>query len=198
MIGALLYAYKGFSKFENIVLNIAGAMVTAVALFPMRWSCNEESGSWHSLLSHVHGTSAILFFVCLAVVCVSCADKTLCLMPIGLPDRHKIIARYKRWYRVIGFAMVASPLIALILNTIYSLPSKELAAEAKKISEFVFIAELLGVIAFSVYWLVKTLELRQSSVEKDALEGRLSIDTSTRHHRAGHEVPLTLIPAPPK
>ncbi len=42
-LGALLYLYKGFSRDENYVLNLAGAFAVGVAIIPMEWQCERRN-----------------------------------------------------------------------------------------------------------------------------------------------------------
>ena len=60
-----LYAYKGFSSLENVLLNLAGVFAVGVALFPCDCPGTEASGKFSA-----HGLFAVLFFLCIAVVCV--------------------------------------------------------------------------------------------------------------------------------
>lgn len=74
-IGAFLYLYKGFSQEENIALNLAGIFAVGVALVPMPWDC----GAGCPRIS-AHGIFAILFFICIAYVCLARAMDTLPLL----------------------------------------------------------------------------------------------------------------------
>lgn len=58
---ACLYLYKGFSNKENIALNLAGIFAVLVAFLPTAVS-KETIG----IVSKLHGTSAVLFFACIA------------------------------------------------------------------------------------------------------------------------------------
>jgi hypothetical protein len=158
IIGAVMFLMKGFSVWEDGALNVAGVMAICVALFPMPWA------QFHSGWT-MHGFSAMTFFVCIAFVCAFCSDKTLKYMPT-IPDRDKVIASYKRWYRLLAIVMVLSPFIAWVFNTISLQNSLH------------FWDEAIGILAFGVYWLKKTSELGRSDIERRALSGQIELDPS--------------------
>src|SRR6185436_4551827 len=54
-VGALLFAYQGYSEFEDWALNFAGIFALGIAVFPMKWP--ESTDSSFSL----HGAFAISF-----------------------------------------------------------------------------------------------------------------------------------------
>ncbi|MGP8157693.1 MAG: hypothetical protein ACLQMT_12620 [Candidatus Acidiferrales bacterium] len=161
VVGVCLYLIKGFSKWENIFLTIAGILAVCVAIFPMPWTDGEVTGF------PKHYVSAVAFFILVAFVCVFCSDKTLNCMPNNIPNREKVIARYRRRYLVLAMSMVLSPVAAYAFN------------EFTRQNRLVFWAEAFGVWAFGIYWLVKTKELSLSDVERRALKGEVDMDIST-------------------
>lgn len=136
-VGALLICYKGYTVWEDWALNLAGACVTGVALFHM--NCPTARGLWDGSL---HGGCAIAFFVLIAYVAVFRAADTLPVIGDARVER-----RYRLLYRVLGVAMVLSPLGAWVW-------ARVIDPEA-----YVFFAEAAGVVAFSAYWIVKTVEV---------------------------------------
>lgn len=72
-VGAILFVYKGYSWKEDWALNFAGAMAASIALNPTPWDCAKHRLTFH-------GTSAILFFIAIAYVCIFRADDTLVLV----------------------------------------------------------------------------------------------------------------------
>jgi hypothetical membrane protein len=159
-MGVCLYLIKGFSKWENILLTIAGILAVCVAIFPMPWTAGQVSGF------PKHYVSAVTFFILIAFVCMFCSDKTLKHMPT-IPNREKVIARYRLWYRVLAVSMVLSPIAAYAFN--------EFTAQ----DSLAFWAEAFGIWAFGIYWLVKTKELSLSDIERRALNGEVDMDIST-------------------
>ena len=160
-IGAAMFFIKGFSKWEDWALNVAGVTAPCVALFPMAWPCDTGHFTYHSF----HYPSAITFFVCIGFTCVFCSEKTLKEMPTHLPNRKELIAFYRRWYRFLGAVMIVAPVLAWAL--------------AHNSSHAAFYLEAAGIAAFGTYWLFKTWELWKSDVEGRAFRGELQMDTRT-------------------
>ncbi|MBI2425331.1 MAG: hypothetical protein HYV27_21070 [Candidatus Hydrogenedentes bacterium] len=144
-IGAFLYLYKGFSAQENIALNLAAIFAIGVAYFPMEWNCGGNCQSFSA-----HGTSAILFFLCLAYVAWFRAGDTL--------DNHKsqeYKETYRKLYRFTALLMVASPVTAAVLLLVLQLER----------NKYVFVLEAIAIWAFALYWAIKTTEMRKSNLE---------------------------------
>ncbi|MGB0064379.1 MAG: hypothetical protein WBP85_08020 [Terracidiphilus sp.] len=151
-IGGAMLLMRGFSVWEDLALNIAGVTAPCVALFPMSWI--GQSGF------NPHMTFAVIFFLSVGFTAVFCSEKTLKEIPPQTPNREKLIAFFRLWYRVLGFLMVALPLFAHLV-----------------LAQFVartFMVEAAGVWAFGSYWLFKTFELKRSDIEIRALTGQLN------------------------
>ena len=159
-VGVCLYLYKGYTRFENYALNLAGVFAVCIALFPMRWNCAPSCSSFSP-----HGMFAVLFFLVIAYVCVFRASDTLSLMS----DAVKA-TRYKRTYRALGIGMIASPVAAVILTS-----GLQIATELRPT---VFLIEAGGVLVFATYWLVKSREVFQTNSERSAIEGKLRMNPS--------------------
>lgn len=153
-IGAFLYLYKGFSKVENIALNIAGAMAVGVAMFPMLWTCHKDS----SLLS-LHGFCAVSFFLCIAFVSIRCASDTLHLIQDTAVRR-----RFKQCYNVTGFTMIVFPLAAYLFTVVF-----------RQLERLTLFVEIAGIMAFAAYWIIKSREILQTQSERLALQGKLEL-----------------------
>jgi hypothetical protein len=152
--GAGLYLYKGFSTRENVALNLAGVFALFVALLP-----TAATSSNRGLVSTLHGTSAVLFFLCIAYVSLFRSRDTLHLLS---PAKQR---RYAWTYICTGVAMIVSPLAAVVLS---------IALEPTSgFKTLIFWAETFGVWTFAAYWLVKTSEMRQTKAEKRALDREL-------------------------
>jgi hypothetical protein len=160
-IGAAMFLLKGFSKWENWALNLAGLAAPCVALFPMEWPCRTHAFNIHSF----HFPSAITFFVSAGFTCIFCSEKTLRKIPNPSPEDKKKIAIFRAWYRLLGIAMVSLPVLAWIF--------------AYNSGHLGFWLEMAGVSAFGTYWLVKTIELHWSQVERKALTGVLEMNPRT-------------------
>ena len=153
-VGALLFAYQGFSRLEDYALNLAGILAWGVALFPTNW----PEGTKHSLFS-LHGTFAISFFACIAYVCIRRAGDTLDLI-----DDLATYKRYLRTYKFLGWAMVILPFLAWAL--ISFTPWRKSA---------IFFVELAGIYVFATYWVIKSHEASKTNVDEKASRGKLRV-----------------------
>jgi hypothetical protein len=107
----------------------------------------------------VHIVSAVSFFVCIAYVSLFRSQDTLHL----LPDSRRVT--YARRYVWTGLALVVSPAAAVVLS--FALEP------ASRLRTLVFWVESLAVWSFAAYWIVKTLEMRESDAERRALSAEL-------------------------
>ena len=163
-IGFFLYLYKGFSRTENIMLNIAGLAAVVVALFHMKLpedcaDCGTNSFSW------VHGSAAFILFGCLAFVAWACADDVL----VEVKDQSTRDWIRKRYFYC-AIAMVLSPVAAVGLT--FTLGSDYW---------LVLIAEWLGVWSFAAYWSLKSYELGLSKADKKAIKGEMAAAPVEKH-----------------
>jgi hypothetical protein len=159
-----LYLYRGFSTAENVVLSAAGVLAVVVALFPTQGEAER------TVANTVHAVAAIAFFGCLAYVSVFRAGDTLSL----IRDTRRARA-LQRTYRVLGVAMLASPLVALVAERVLRPPGGE--------PSVVFYVEVFGVWAFAAYWLVKSWEVRKTSADRAAAQGILEPSTTLERAR---------------
>jgi hypothetical protein len=166
VVSALLAVYKGYRPAEDLALNLAGIFAVLVALFPNAW---DGPGLPY------HGIFAVCFFLCIAYVCIFCASSTLSLVK---EDKQRL--RYRRLYKWLGYAMVASPILAAILSQFLGLRSS-----------YIFFAEACGVYAFAAYWLVKTLEIRETNADQRAASGELKLAAGKGASDAISEIPVT-------
>jgi len=158
MLGVTMILYKGLSPLENWLLNIAGTAGVVAALVPMQTPdyC-KNCGS--NAYSFVHGTAALVLFVCIAFVAWACIDETL----VQLPDRSR------RWFRTgcyaLAIAMIVAPVAAIVMTYIFGLYDKK-----------IFFVEWFGIATFSAYWALKSYELHMSGVETMALKGQMPMN----------------------
>jgi hypothetical protein len=166
-IGVSLFAYKGLTNLENTLLNVAALCAVTVAIYPERLaladaatypqvallfeSCPavKEWARWPS--PPIHYIAAITLFVLLAIVSWACTDNTLKYLPKGYDP-----ATFRIAYRLIAIAMILFPALGYLV-----------ALLVREQTNKVFFIEAAGVLTFGVYWLVKTYELKLSSLEKD-------------------------------
>jgi hypothetical protein len=172
-VGALLFFYRGFTAKEDWALNLAGLLVWGVALVPMEWACGNQCAP----LS-VHGALATGFFLSLAYVCWFRAGDTVRLIEEQHERQREAVrlealkraARYRRRYKVLGGLLVVSPLAAAASAAFLD------PAQPRRV--FIFVAEAFGVYAFTLYWIVKSREVRDSHADRLASEGMLTVQQS--------------------
>ena len=174
-VGAILFANKGYSRREDILLNIAGVSAWMIALFPMPWTGKPEPLAW------VHFTAAIIFFLAIASVAAFCSHATVKL--INDPTQRKV---YMSAYWFFAVSMIAAPTAAYILNR------KE---------HPIYWVEFCGIWAFAAYWIVKGIEMSGPDTEKKVADGvcydppKLNIVASMKNMLSGGT--STTIPTPP-
>ena len=171
-ISALLVVYKGFRPAEDLALNLAGLFTVLVALFPNTWE-GDGGPPWH-------GIFAVSFFLCIAYVCIFCASATLSLIK---EDRRK---HFRRIYTALGWVMVGSPVIAAVLSYFPGFSGR-----------YIFLAETCGVYAFAFYWLVKTIEIRQTNADERAANGELQLAPGQGISDALRRLPVTVVEPQP-
>ncbi len=166
MVSISLGLYRGFSVFEDLLLDVAAIFGIGIAIFPMPWDpAKAKCGAGNSVLApgitfgwlSLHGLCAFVFFISIAFVCWFCADDTLSL----IRDRARR-NRLKITYRAIAILMPVSMASAwILLNTVL------------RTTWAVFWVEALGIFAFGAYWLVKSIELSDTAADKKAVKGQL-------------------------
>ncbi|MFG6105339.1 hypothetical protein U2F10_24000 [Leptothoe sp. EHU-05/26/07-4] len=151
-IGAFLYLYKGVTNSENIALNFAGIFIILVALLP---TVAPESLECETFTApYLHGISAILFFIAIAYVCIFEASSTL--EAVQDPGRRRL---YDFAYKGLGAGMIILPLASALL--LYLLGQTSLV---------VYVVEVAAVWVFGIYWIVKTLEINETQIDRKAFE----------------------------
>lgn len=148
-VAALLIAYKGYSRFEDQALNLAGILAAGIALIPMKWPGSDSPVT-------PHGACAMSFFLCIAYVCIFRAGDTLSLI-----KNTETRQTYRRRYRRLGLAMVLLPTLASIVSAV---------AHWRWL---VFLVEASGIYVFATYWAVKSQEAFLTDVDSKAARGKL-------------------------
>ncbi|MDQ3685486.1 MAG: hypothetical protein M3430_07770 [Acidobacteriota bacterium] len=174
--GACLYLYKGFSTRENVALNLAGVFALFVALLP-----TAATPSDNGIVSKLHGTSAVLFFLCIAYVSLFRSRDTLLLLP---PAKRR---RYARGYFWTGLAMIASPLAAVALSFALEPTSGYMT--------IIFWVETFAVWSFAAYWIIKTGEMRETKAEKRAMDAELKREVVTAASPEAAASPVDGVPS---
>jgi uncharacterized membrane protein len=102
-----------------------------------------------------HGPSAALLFACLAYVMWLRSDDT-----VKLITERKLRVRYRALYRTTSLAMVGLPAAAGLLHMLRN-----------DYTTLTFWLEAGGVIAFSLYWFIKSFELKRTLADVKAASG---------------------------
>ena len=154
-VSVLLFAYQGYSKLEDYALNLAGVLAVGVALFPT--ALDKESGGG---LFSLHGTFAVLFFFCIGYVCIWRAGDTLPLIA-----DEALRNRYRRTYKILGWAMGLLPLAAWAFTSLSPLRTSA-----------IYFIELAGIYVFAAYWVVKSREASKTRVDEKATRGEIYVE----------------------
>jgi hypothetical protein len=137
--GTFLFLFHGLSNLENRILNIAGVAAVSVAMNP---TAEQQCGNGFS----IHGASAVVFFLCLAIVAVGLSKGRI---------RYIVYAPKRRFfemaYNFAGVAMIGMPTTIAAIHFLDRGPCE---------SHSIFWIESFGIWAFSFYWFVKTYEYR--------------------------------------
>jgi hypothetical protein len=153
LIAAFLFLYKGFSRWENYLLNLAGVATAGIAFFPT--GCDSGATQCATFTRPaVHGTCAIIAFGSIGIVAAFLGGSTLDL----LNDKRKERV-YRGIYLVLGAAMIILPLLTAFL--------------ARKDVASLYWIEFAALWVFFAYWAVKTTEFRSTHAELAAISGIL-------------------------
>ena len=157
-VGSFLYLYKGFSERENIALNFAGVFALGVAFFPTAIPDEIKDASVNYLpdkpftAPYLHGICAVLFFVLVAYVCISCGKYTVALI-----EDEKTRRKYLNIYRVIGVLMVTLPILAVVFTF-------------RSAGDYwIFIFEFAAIWVFALFWVTKVKELDHQRIPMEQL-----------------------------
>lgn len=147
-VALFLFCYKGLSKVDNRMANLAALLALGVAFFP--------TSSNNVLVHYIHLVSAALFFIILAVI--SLFIFTISREP--LPDRERKTIR-NRIYRTCGVIMLG----CILLLFVYMVWEDEFSFLS--VFKPVFILETIALFAFGASWLIKGRTLWANRTEKD-------------------------------
>ncbi len=142
-IGALLVLYRGYSRTEDLMLDVAGVCAFIVAVFPTVVpdyckNCGEFPFTW------LHTAAAVTMFLCLAFVALTSSQETLSRLPPNSTRRWW----YRTLYDLIALFMIGLPIAGIIMAFVVDWSSSN-----------VLIVEWMAIYAFAAYWLLKTVEL---------------------------------------
>jgi len=167
-LGVALILYKGFTKLENWLLNVAGAAALVAALFPMQApdyckNC-ENIPPIFPYLYLVHPLAGLVVFGCLAIVAVFCTEKTL--KDLTASDQRKW---FRRIYRGIAGLMILTIALAGGMAAYFKITDRMIFSRD---GWWIFFFEGIGLWMFAAYWLVRSIELSISQAEWSKLTGK--------------------------
>ena len=176
-ISFCLIIYTGFGKLENWLLNIAGVCLAGVAFFPTDWpepqvlsACQVTLGfeafTSSKLLGlpvSIHFASAIAFFITITLVNVFTAMDTVQI----IKDQKK----KKRWTRIFKYARFLMPISLGLVLLVRLFTGTSIIGD-----RIVLWLEWAGIWAFSLYWLLKSIEILSTKVDEDAINGNVQWD----------------------
>ena len=140
-IGVALVAYRGYTRGENWLLNVAGTLAIVVALFPTQ----DPAAPGLTFVSVVHTVAAVAFFVLAALSIFFYGQETVG----SIPD-PELRRSYGRGYRLLVVLVLVLPVVALLIAW---LTDSTMA---------LFLVETAALYAFATFWIVKTYELARS------------------------------------
>ncbi|NEQ49884.1 MAG: hypothetical protein F6K11_07100 [Leptolyngbya sp. SIO3F4] len=188
-IAACCVIYSGFGKLENWLLNIAGICLAGVAFFPTDWpepqvlnACQTNPdfvdfvpSPFLGLPINIHFATAIVFFIAIMLVNVYTAMNTVKL----IEDEGKR-AFWTAIFKVARFLMPISIGLVLLLR---------LVTGTSIIGDRLILwVEWAGIWAFSVYWLLKSIEILSSKVDVDIVNGRIEWVTCDDDGKASRQL----------
>jgi hypothetical protein len=163
-IGFFLVAYKGYTRSENWLGNVACVFAVLISIFPTRPEANASAVAMR--IGYVHTGSAACFFAILAVFAFQFTRTDQPLAALSPEKRNR-----NRVYRVCG-SLLAVCIVLMALTVI--LPSSFM----DRLAAFrpIYVLETVGILAFGVSWLVKG----------EAILGDKPDSVSTLSHSAGN------------
>jgi hypothetical protein len=199
-LGVFLMLYKGFNRWEDVLLVTAGVAAICVAVFPM-WYKNlypENDFPYENLFwvfSRIHYGSAIVLFSCMALVAWFCSKTTLKDKTFSAAldeqtwtwaDHHPILSSFF----IAWLPVLAIPILYFTQNLptqrdtfaraynwiglamlLFPLTAWLLTTLTQQRDYLVLVLEAIGVWTFAAFWLLKSRELVLSQPEEKAIKG---------------------------
>ena len=173
-IAACSIIYSGFGKLENWLLNIAGVCLAGVAFFPMGWpepqvltTCQTTPGfegfepsQMMGLPMPIHFIAAIIFFIAIMVVNIYTAMNTVKLIA---DDGKRAF-----WTAIFSVARFLMPISIGLVLLLWLATGTSIIGD-----RLILWIEWAGIWAFSLYWLLKSIEILSSKVDIDIATGKV-------------------------
>ena len=142
-IGVYLWGYKGYSRQDNRLGNLAGSSAIGVALFPT--TPLVDPSPIDKIIGGAHFVFAASFFITLAYMALFLFTKS---------DRHEKPTPKKRQRNVVYRICGSIILVAMGLLVVYGLLPDSIASRLESLDP-VFWLESIAIVAFGVSWFVK-------------------------------------------
>mgnify|MGYP000158490826 CR=1 FL=1 len=143
-IGTFLFLYKGFSRGENALLNLAGVLAIGVAVLPM--------GMWQvARFFTPHAACAVSLFLCIIYIAIWGRRDS-----VNLLRKEARISFYVTTYNIIAALMGSFIVLAVVLNFLFGTRTS-----------IIFWVESAGIWVFATFWLVKAMELGELIEQED-------------------------------
>jgi len=140
VIGFFLFAYKGYTKVDDVVGNVTGIFAVLVALVP-----TDPGHGNATLIGTLHFICAALFFCGLIYFSLFLFTKTNPSADVTRRKKQRNVV-----YKVCGYTMAAC---ILLIAVYYLLPDE--TADPFKSSNPIYWLEAIAVVAFGISWLTK-------------------------------------------
>ncbi len=141
-ISAFLLAYNGRSRTQMLLSKVAAFAAMGIALFPC--AC----GGHREVIPYVHGVSAAVMFLILAVFCYTFYRRARDKARDDSRAEYRVQASSRAVvYAVCGITIVASILVLAIDHLLGG-------AIGARIARLTFYGEFAGLVAFGIAWLV--------------------------------------------
>lgn len=177
-IGFCLVIYTGFGKLENWLLNIAGVSLLGVAFFSTDWpnsavleGCRLIPGFQPHKASlllgfpvSVHTYLAVVFFLAITLTNVFTALDT-----VEIIDDRQQQSFWRNVFKIFRFIMPVSLGIVFLL--------------CRGDKRLILWLEWAGIWAFSLYWLLKSLEILNTKLDIDIINGNFEWAETVRGRR---------------
>jgi hypothetical protein len=175
-LGCFLILYKGFSRAENRLLNIAGFAALIVALLPMHSgnlkyclvpateTTPEKNICGIDDFSGFHTPAAIALFICMGIVAWACSQETLG----ELKSEREGCWRF--WYNLFAGVMIVTAVSVYPLKYLFGEAQDKDSMLGWMITYRILIIECAGIAAFAAYWVAKTAELAWSDADEKAMD----------------------------
>lgn len=160
-VGVFLILYRGLTQLENQLLNAAGLFAIGVAAFPMhRPPFNGETFRALGLVdlptSGVHFLCAAMLFVMMALVSAFCARHSLKYLADAT-----LKPGYVWKYNALAIAMAALVTLGGGLALLISR-----GVIAPPIEAYILVIEIVGIVIFAVYWIIKSREIARHDPQR--------------------------------